>query len=209
MALHPNLNFGGSCREAFTRYQEIFGGELGLLPMTDASPEVTVSDDQADLVMHAALRFEGHLLWHPTSRRGTSEQCKGCTSWSRPNRRRSPRELVADGHIRVALIRSLGPRHLERRDDAPGGSVKLRTRPVLGAWCPTVEHVAVLAGGLPALLPSRRREEGSTGPLRSVVTGHGAGRALPRSPVSARCRLGSAVNCWTQASEQNQCSTPA
>ena len=25
---HPYLFFGGNCREAFTRYQEIFGGEL-------------------------------------------------------------------------------------------------------------------------------------------------------------------------------------
>lgn len=29
MASHPDLNFGGSCCEAFTRYQEIFDGELG------------------------------------------------------------------------------------------------------------------------------------------------------------------------------------
>ena len=25
MAFHPYLFFGGNCREAFTRYQEIFG----------------------------------------------------------------------------------------------------------------------------------------------------------------------------------------
>lgn len=35
MAFHPYLNFGGNCREAFTRYQEIFGGELVLLPTSD------------------------------------------------------------------------------------------------------------------------------------------------------------------------------
>ena len=28
MAFHPYLFFGGNCRAAFTRYQEIFGGEL-------------------------------------------------------------------------------------------------------------------------------------------------------------------------------------
>ena len=32
MAFHPYLFFGGNCREAFTRYQEIFGGELTLIP---------------------------------------------------------------------------------------------------------------------------------------------------------------------------------
>ena len=31
MAFHPYLYFNGSCREAFTRYQEIFGGELVLI----------------------------------------------------------------------------------------------------------------------------------------------------------------------------------
>ena len=34
MAFHPYLNFGGSCREAFTVYQEVFGGELWMLPMS-------------------------------------------------------------------------------------------------------------------------------------------------------------------------------
>ena len=29
MPFHPYLNFAGNCREAFTRYQEIFGGAYG------------------------------------------------------------------------------------------------------------------------------------------------------------------------------------
>ena len=62
MAFHPYLMFGGSCRDAFTRYQEIFGGELVLLPMKDMPAEVEVPAEQADLIMHAALTFEGHLL---------------------------------------------------------------------------------------------------------------------------------------------------
>lgn len=62
MAFHPYLNFGGNCREAFTRYQEIFGGELVLLPMSDMPSDQPVPADQADLVMHAALTFDGHLL---------------------------------------------------------------------------------------------------------------------------------------------------
>jgi PhnB protein len=33
MAFHPYLFFSGNCREAFTRYQEIFGGQLTLLTM--------------------------------------------------------------------------------------------------------------------------------------------------------------------------------
>ncbi len=62
MAFHPYLSFGGNCRQAFTRYQEIFGGELALMPMSDMPPDQPVPPDQADLIMHAALTFDGHLL---------------------------------------------------------------------------------------------------------------------------------------------------
>ena len=68
MPFHPYLFFGGNCRDAFTRYQEIFGGELFLMPMKDApSDEPVPADkadkaDKADMIIHAALTFEGHLL---------------------------------------------------------------------------------------------------------------------------------------------------
>lgn len=63
MAFHPYLNFGGNCREAFTRYQEIFGGELVLMPMSEMPPgDFEVPADQKDMIMHAALMFEGHIL---------------------------------------------------------------------------------------------------------------------------------------------------
>ena len=35
MAFRPYLFFGGNCREAFTRYQEIFGGEMTFMTMKD------------------------------------------------------------------------------------------------------------------------------------------------------------------------------
>ena len=63
MAFHPYLFFGGNCREAFTRYQEIFGGELTLLAMKDMPPsEQAPPADQADLIMHAALKVGDALL---------------------------------------------------------------------------------------------------------------------------------------------------
>lgn len=66
MAFYPYLMFGGNCREAFSRYQEIFGGELSLLTMGDlpaeGQPEGAMPAEQADLIMHAALKFDGHLL---------------------------------------------------------------------------------------------------------------------------------------------------
>jgi PhnB protein len=63
MAYHPYLFFSGNCREAFTRYQEIFGGELTLLPMSDAPPGEAPNDPSAaDLIMHAALKTGDDLL---------------------------------------------------------------------------------------------------------------------------------------------------
>ena len=54
MAFRPYLFFGGTCRDAFTQYQEIFGGELNVVTMADV-PGETPPPDQADVVIHAAL----------------------------------------------------------------------------------------------------------------------------------------------------------
>jgi PhnB protein len=62
VAFHPYLAFAGNCREAFTRYQEIFGGELELLSMSDMPTEEPVAADQAGLIMHAALVCEDQIL---------------------------------------------------------------------------------------------------------------------------------------------------
>lgn len=62
MAFHPYLIFGGTCREAMTRYQEIFGGELVLVPMSEMPPGAEVPADQADMIMHGALTFPDNLL---------------------------------------------------------------------------------------------------------------------------------------------------
>jgi len=61
MSFDPYLMFDKSCREAFTRYQEIFGGDLTLLRMGDM-PGEQVPADQADLIIHAALNVDGRLL---------------------------------------------------------------------------------------------------------------------------------------------------
>ena len=62
MAFHPYLFFGGNCREAFTRYQEIFGGELVLLTSKDMPAEEQVPGADADAIMHAALTIDDQLL---------------------------------------------------------------------------------------------------------------------------------------------------
>ena len=64
MAFHPYLAFAGNCREAFTRYQEIFGGELMLLGMGDAPPDAAPPPGaNLDAIMHASLATpDGALL---------------------------------------------------------------------------------------------------------------------------------------------------
>jgi PhnB protein len=64
MAFRPYLAFAGNCREAFTRYQQIFGGELVLLTMADTPADAGPPPPGADpnLIMHAALMTPDALL---------------------------------------------------------------------------------------------------------------------------------------------------
>jgi PhnB protein len=56
MTFHPYLFFGGNCRQAFTRYNEIFGGELTVMTMADApAGEGEVPAGKEDYVIHAAI----------------------------------------------------------------------------------------------------------------------------------------------------------
>lgn len=61
MTFHPYLYFAGNCREAFTRYHEIFGGDLMIMDYREAPPG-SVPDDKLDLIMHAALMSGDELL---------------------------------------------------------------------------------------------------------------------------------------------------
>ena len=64
MAFRPYLAFAGNAREAFTRYQEIFGGELVLLTMADTPADAGTPPEgvNADAIMHAALMAGDDLL---------------------------------------------------------------------------------------------------------------------------------------------------
>ena len=62
MPFHPYLFFGGNCREAFTRYEEIFGGELTIMTMGEAPDNEGVPAEQADMVIHAAIAADDFLL---------------------------------------------------------------------------------------------------------------------------------------------------
>ena len=62
MAFSPYLMFNGTCRDAFTKYQEIFGGELFMMPMSDAPGGEAPPDANPDLIIHAALNVAGNML---------------------------------------------------------------------------------------------------------------------------------------------------
>ena len=61
MAFHPYLYFGGNCSEAFTRYHEIFGGELFVMSMKDV-PDQPIPAGKENYVLHAALKLGDDLL---------------------------------------------------------------------------------------------------------------------------------------------------
>lgn len=62
MSFHPYLFFADGCREAFTRYHEIFGGTLEIMTTADLPPEEQMPGVPADAIMHAALTVDGHLI---------------------------------------------------------------------------------------------------------------------------------------------------
>ena len=63
MAFLPYLNFGGNCRDAFTRYHEIFGGELFIQKMSEMPGAPDMPPEQGELVLHAALMLpDGSML---------------------------------------------------------------------------------------------------------------------------------------------------
>lgn len=62
MSFDPYLHFLGTCRDAMTDYQTIFGGRLDLMPYSDA-PEGPPEMKASDRIMHAALTLpSGRML---------------------------------------------------------------------------------------------------------------------------------------------------
>jgi PhnB protein len=77
MAFHPYLFFSGNCRDAFTRYQEIFGGELTLITSADMPPEEQMPGVSGDLIMHAAIVGGDTLLMGSDDPTGDGGPVKG------------------------------------------------------------------------------------------------------------------------------------
>lgn len=62
--LIPYLSFNGNCEEAVHFYQSILGGEAQILHFKDAppNPKFPVQEHLKDLVLHAELRKDGHII---------------------------------------------------------------------------------------------------------------------------------------------------
>ena len=61
MEISPYVMFAGQCREAFTTYQKVLGGELQLMTYGDGPPAEGPAQPP-DHVMHARLEAHGAVL---------------------------------------------------------------------------------------------------------------------------------------------------
>ena len=110
MALRPYLAFAGNCRAAFTRYQEIFGGELALLTMADAPPDAgpPPPGTSADGIMHAALMSTVGLLMGADDlsgsfRGGVQGMCVNCELDDAGEAKRVFDALAEGGQVQMPL----------------------------------------------------------------------------------------------------------
>ncbi len=62
--INPHINFNGNAEEAFTFYKSVFGGEFAkIIRFKDlSSPEFTVSESEANKIMHIALPIGVNIL---------------------------------------------------------------------------------------------------------------------------------------------------
>lgn len=74
MQATPYLHFNGSCRQAFTHYQQLLGGELMLLSYKDAPPDALagIPNDIGDKVMHVSLELDHSPLVMGSDTQGTA-----------------------------------------------------------------------------------------------------------------------------------------
>lgn len=108
MAFYSYLYFDGNCAEAFTRYQEIFGGDLVLIPMGEMPGDEPLPADTAGRILHAALRFDdGQLLMASDGTAGETPPPRGIyVNYSTPEVAEAERVFAAlseVGEVEMAL----------------------------------------------------------------------------------------------------------
>lgn len=62
MQISPYLNFAGNCREAFTFYHQVLGGNLDLMTFGDSPMAGQMPPGSEDQVIHCALTIDGQML---------------------------------------------------------------------------------------------------------------------------------------------------
>jgi PhnB protein len=110
MAFRPYLAFAGNCREAFTRYQEIFGGELVLLAMADMPADAGPPPPGAkpDAIMHAALTSDEGILMGADDPSGSFDgkvngMCVQCSVTDAIDAKRVFDALSKEGEVQMPL----------------------------------------------------------------------------------------------------------
>src|ERR1700730_15088300 len=110
MAFRPYLAFAGNCREAFTRYEEIFGGELVLFAMADMPPDAGPPPPGAktDAIMHAALTSDEALLMGADDPSGSFDgkvdgMCVNCSVTDAVDAKRIFDALSEEGEVQMPL----------------------------------------------------------------------------------------------------------
>jgi PhnB protein len=62
--INPHINFNGNAEEAFNFYKSVFGGEFAMIIRFKdmSSPEVPISENEANKIMHIALPIGKNIL---------------------------------------------------------------------------------------------------------------------------------------------------
>ena len=108
MPVRPYLAFAGNCRQAFSRYQEILGGELQLLTMGDLPTAEGRPAGSSTAIAHAALDSPvGLLLGADDPTGGFDGQVRGmCVNVALDDRDQARRvfdALAEDGQLQMPL----------------------------------------------------------------------------------------------------------
>lgn len=105
MSLEPYLFFSsGTAREAMTRYQQVLGGTLEILPFSELPPDADPGMEMApDAVMHSALTLEdGTVILGSDDPTGDGSGVKGVAlhmSYLDPDEVRRVFDALAEGGV--------------------------------------------------------------------------------------------------------------
>ena len=111
MKIHAYLIFDGQCADAFRFYQEVFGGELMVMPF-DGSPACgDVAPEHRNRTMHAGLDIGGELLMGSDCMPGDAyDGVKGChisvQADDMGHAERLYRQLGTQGSVQMELQRT-------------------------------------------------------------------------------------------------------